>query len=402
MEDKKKIEGEVSEFERLLEKSDLAIPAAGEAVRGTVIAASKSEVRLDLGGIRAGVVRGPELYIEADEYANLEAGDEVEATVIEGENENGDVELSFRIAGQEKAWDTLKDSYRDKKNVKVRVIDSNKGGLLVRFRQISGFLPVSQLAPENYPRVAGGDKAKILEKLRSFVGTDMEVKVMTLDINDNKIIFSEKEAWNESQKDVISKYQVGTAVDGIVTAVTDFGVFVSFGEGMEGLIHISELAWKRIDNPSDIYKVGDEIKAEIINVSGSKIFLSAKKLQRDPWEAVSEKYTIGQVVKGKILKVNPFGLFVELDELIHGLAHISQLNLGQGQKIEELFKANSEMDFEITSIEAKEHRLGLTVYDEKRKKEIEAKADEKKEEEADEEKKAKKKITKKAKEEKAE
>jgi len=344
-----------------LEKDKLVVPAVGEAVRGTVLAASKAEVRLDIGGILVGVVRGPELYGEADEYANLKPGDEVDATVIDLENEHGELELSFRIAGQEKAWDTLREAYKDKKTVKVKVIDGNKGGLLVRFRQISGFLPVSQLAPENYPRVSGGDKSKILEKLKSFVGMDMETKVMTLDENENKIIFSEKEAWSENQKDVISKYQVGAVVEGEVTAVTDFGVFVSFGENMEGLIHISELAWKRIDNPGDLYKVGDPIKAEIININGSKIFLSAKKLMTDPWAGVAEKYKVGQVVKGKILKVNPFGLFVELDELIHGLAHISQLGLAAGQKIEELYKAGSVMDFEITSIEPKEHRLGLQV-----------------------------------------
>ncbi|HTX87330.1 MAG TPA: S1 RNA-binding domain-containing protein [Candidatus Nanoarchaeia archaeon] len=361
MEEKKNLTPEQEAFAKLLEKDKLVVPAVGEAVRGTVLAASKAEVRLDIGGILVGVVRGPELYGEADEYANLKPGDEVDATVIDLENEHGELELSFRIAGQEKAWDTLREAYKDKKTVKVKVIDGNKGGLLVRFRQISGFLPVSQLAPENYPRVSGGDKSKILEKLKSFVGMDMETKVMTLDENENKIIFSEKEAWSENQKDVISKYQVGAVVEGEVTAVTDFGVFVSFGENMEGLIHISELAWKRIDNPGDLYKVGDPIKAEIININGSKIFLSAKKLMTDPWAGVAEKYKVGQVVKGKILKVNPFGLFVELDELIHGLAHISQLGLAAGQKIEELYKAGSVMDFEITSIEPKEHRLGLQV-----------------------------------------
>ncbi len=367
-----------SEFGKLLEKNELAIPAVGDTVHGVVLAASKSEVRLDLNGVRTGVVRGPELYLEADEYAKLKVGDEIDAIVIEQENENGDVELSFRLAGQEKAWDNLREAFREKKNVKVRVIDGNKGGLLVRFRQISGFLPVSQLAPENYPRVAGGDKGKILEKLKSFVGRDFEVKVMTLDEGDNKIIFSEKEAWSETQKDVISQYQVGIIVEGKVTAVTDFGVFISFGDGMEGLIHISELAWKRIDNPSDLYKVGDEVKAEIINISGSKIFLSAKKLQEDPWVEVSKKYTIGQIVKGKILKVNPFGLFVELDELIHGLAHISQLNLAAGVKIEDLYKSGTEMDFEISSIEPKEHRLGLIIPGTAKKEE--AKEDEKTEE----------------------
>jgi ribosomal protein S1 len=383
MEEKKNLTPEQEAFAKLLEKDKLVVPAVGEAVRGTVLAASKAEVRLDIGGILVGVVRGPELYGEADEYANLKPGDEVDATVVDLENEHGELELSFRIAGQEKAWDTLREAYGDKKTVKVRVIDGNKGGLLVRFRQISGFLPVSQLAPENYPRVSGGDKSKILEKLKSFVGMDMETKVMTLDENENKIIFSEKEAWSENQKDVISKYQVGAIVEGEVTAVTDFGVFVAFGENMEGLIHISELAWKRIDNPADLYKVGDPIKAEVININGSKIFLSAKKLMTDPWADVAEKYKVGQVVKGKILKVNPFGLFVELDELIHGLAHISQLGLAAGQKIEELYKAGTPMDFEITSIEPKEHRLGLQVMKEGGKKKTEKK-EEVKEEKAEE------------------
>jgi ribosomal protein S1 len=368
IEEKKDLTPEQAEFAKLLEKDKLVVPAIGESVHGTVLAASKAEVRLDIGGILVGVVRGPELYDEADEYSSLKPGEEVDATVVDLENEKGEMELSFRIAGQEKAWDTLRDAFKDKTTVKVRVIDGNKGGVLVRFRQISGFLPVSQLAPENYPRVSGGDKSKILEKLKSFVGMDMECKVMTLDEAENKIIFSEKEAWSENQKDVISKYQVGAVIEGEVTAVTDFGVFVAFGENMEGLIHISELAWKRIDNPSDLFKVGDAIKAEIININGSKIFLSAKKLMTDPWAEVAVKYNIGQVVKGKILKVNPFGLFVELDELIHGLAHISQLGLAAGQKIEELYKPNTIMDFEITSIEPKEHRLGLQVMKEGGKK----------------------------------
>jgi len=380
MEEKKNLTPEQNAFAKLLEKDKLVVPAVGEAVTGTVLAASKAEVRLDIGGILVGVVRGPELYGEADEYSKLKPGDEVEATVVDLENEKGELELSFRIAGQEKAWDTLREAYREKTSVKVRVIDGNKGGVLVRFRQIQGFLPVSQLAPENYPRVSGGDKSKILEKLKSFIGRDMEVKVMTLDENENKIIFSEKEAWSETQKDVISKYQIGAVVEGEVTAVTDFGVFVSFGENMEGLIHISELAWKRIDNPSDLYKVGDLIKAEIINISGSKIFLSAKKLMVDPWADVAVKFKVGQVLKGKILKVNPFGLFVELDELIHGLAHVSQLGLAAGQKIEDLYKAGTEMDFEITSIEPKEHRLGLQVIKEGGKKAKVEKKEETKEE----------------------
>lgn len=358
-----------NDFAELFEKSTMPIPGIGDIVKGTVISASKAEVKLDVNGVLSGVVRGPELYEDADEYANLKPGDEVEATVVDEENENGELELSFRIAGQEKAWESLRDSFENKKNVKVKVVDANKGGLMVRYRQIAGFLPVSQLAPENYPRVSGGDKSKILEKLKSFEGREIEVRAITLDIEEDKIIFSEKEVWNEKQSNVISKYKIEDVVEGEVIAVTDFGVFVSFGDGMEGLIHISELAWQRIDNPSDLYKNGDKIKAQIINIDGAKIFLSAKKLMKDPWEEATAKYKEGQKVSGEIIKVNPFGLFVGLDNDIHGLAHISQLGLASGQKIDELFKEGQKIDLEIMSIEPKEHRLGLRLFSEKKKKE---------------------------------
>ncbi len=355
------------QYKKLLEKNFIKIPRVGETVKGTVLSASKSEVRLDIGGFLTGVVRGCELYEEAEEYANLKPGDEVEATVIEEENENGELELSFRYAGQEKAWNSLRDAYKNKKIIKVKVIDANKGGLIVSYRQISGFLPVSQLAPEHYPRVNGGDKGKILERLRQYIGKEFEVKVTTLEEREDKIIFSEKEAWNEQKKDIIEKYKVGTVVEGKITAITDFGVFVSFGENLEGLIHISELAWQRIEDPADLFKVGDTIKAEIINRDGAKIFLSAKKLLKDPWEDVEKKYKVGQIVEGKVLKVNPFGLFVELDKDIHGLAHISQLNLAPGQKIENVYKINDKVKFEIVSIEPKDHRLGLAAIKEEKK-----------------------------------
>jgi len=360
-EDNKTTDSPEVDFKKLLDKDTIEIPQVGDIIKGVVLSASKAEVRLDIGGIATGVVRGRELYFEAEEYANLQPGDEVEATVIEEENENSELELSFRHAGQQKAWSTLTDAFANRKIIKVKVNDANKGGLLVSYGQIAGFLPVSQLAPENYPRVNGGDKGKILDKLKSFIGSEVEVKIMTLDEKEEKLITSEKEAWQEKQKDIISQYKVGSVVEGVITALTDFGVFLSFGENLEGLIHISELAWQRIDDPADLFKVGDKIKAEIISLDGSKIFLSAKKLIKDPWQDVGQKYQVGQSVSGTILKINPFGLFVELDKDIHGLAHISQLALAPGQKIYDLYKVNDKKEFTIVSIEPKEHRLGLAV-----------------------------------------
>lgn len=376
-------ESDNSEFSKLLEKHEIKVPQVGETVKGIVLTASSAEVRLDIDGVLIGVVRGCELYEEAEEYANLKPGDIIEATVVEDENENGELELSFRFAGHAKAWDNLRNAFSKKEVISVKVVAVNRGGLMATYGQIAGFIPVSQLAPENYPRVSGGDKTKILEKLKIFIGTDMKVRVATLeeDEKEEKIVFSEKDVWNEKQKDVISKYKVGTKVEGRITAITNFGVFVSFDDNLEGLIHISELAWQRIDDPSDLFKVGDKVKAEVINLDGAKIFLSSKKLLKDPWEGVEKKYEIGKTYPGKIIKINPFGLFVELDKDIHGLAHISQLNLASGQKINDLFKANIEMDFEVVSVEPKNHRLGLIVAKDKKKTSSTKSVEKKKEEE---------------------
>jgi ribosomal protein S1 len=357
-----------TDFSKLLDKQEFSIPQEGDVIKGTVVAASKSEVRLDVNGVMVGVVRGPELYFEDDEYGKLKPGDEAEAMVAETENENGELELSFKRVGQEKAWNILEEAYQDKEPVTIKIVDANKGGLMARFRQIKGFLPVSQLAPEHYPRVSGGDKSKILDKLKKFVGQKMEVNVITLEEMDDKIIFSEKELWNKRKKDVISQYKEGMVVEGTVTAITSFGVFVSFGENMEGLIHISELAWQRIDSPHDLVKVGDTIKAEVVNLEGSKIFLSAKKLMKDPWQEATKKYKEGTVVEGEILKINPFGLFVKLDEEIHGLAHISELGLKPKEKISEIFSAGEKKEFEIINISPEEHRLGLKLAGKKDKK----------------------------------
>ena len=351
----------------LAEGNFVNIPKVGDLVKGTIVDISRSEIRLDIEGLTTGVVRGREFYDESNEYSDLKIGDEVEATVIDLENENGEMELSFRFAGHQKAWDSLAE-LRDKGEIiKALITDANKGGLMVKVGRMSGFLPVSQLMPEHYPRVPGGDKNRILEKLKSYVGREFEVKVIDADEAEEKLIVSEKAGWEEKQKDVIASYKVGDLVEGKVTAVTDFGVFVEFGQdNLEGLVHISELAWQRIDNPADVVKVGDKIKAEIINVEGSKIFLSMKKLKEDPWKNVADKYKINQVVKGKVLKVNPFGLFVELDPDIHGLAHISELSDKPINDSAEIAKPGDILDFKVLSIEPSSHRLGLSLKSSKK------------------------------------
>ena len=354
---------EAGGFKKLLAETDLVkIPKVGDILLGKVIDVSRGEIRIDIEGLTTGVIRGRELLEAGEDYADLKIGDSVEATVIDLENENGEMELSFRFAGQQKAWHDLNELKTEGKIVKALITDANKGGLMIKVGKVAGFLPVSQLMPEHYPRVPGGDKNRILDRLKSYIGQEFEVKVIDATEAEDKLIVSEKAAWEEKQKDVIASYKVGDMIEGVITAVTDFGVFVEFGsDRLEGLVHISELAWQRIDNPNDLVKVGDKIQAAIINVEGSKIFLSMKKLKEDPWKNALTKYQVGQSVSGKVLKVNPFGLFVELDPEIHGLAHVSELAAKASVNPMEIAKPGDVLSFKILSIEPSAHRLGLSL-----------------------------------------
>jgi len=349
-------------MKELLASADQPVlPKVGDVVEATVISVSSNETHLDIAGLTTGIVRGRELIDESGTYSNLKPGDSVEATVLEFENENGIMELSFRQAGHQKAWGNIGKLMSEGTVIEVLVTEANKGGLMVNVGQIEGFLPVSQLTVEHYPRVEGGDKHRILEMLSKFIGQQLKVKVIDADEADSKLIVSEKAAWEEKQRETISMYKVGDTIDGIVTGVVDFGAFVEFGENLEGLVHISELAWQRIDRPSDYVKVGDKVRAKIISIDGSRISLSIKALIEDPWTQAAEKYKIGDIVQGTVLKINPFGAFVELDTDIHGLAHISELSEKRIQDPSEEVKIGERYKFKILSIEPENHRLGLSL-----------------------------------------
>lgn len=381
-------DAKAQDFKSLLEDHLMNYPNVGDTVKGTVISIDTNEVRIDVQNLTTAIVRGRELFNESREYADLKLGDAVEGTVIDLENENGEMELSFRIAGMQRVWDNMRKWMSQGMTLKAKVISANKGGLMMVVGALSGFMPVSQLNPDHYPRVTGGDKNRILEKLLEIVGQELEVKVIDVDEKEEKLIVSEKAVWEDAQKAVLEAYKVGDVVDGEVSAITSFGVFIKFGEGLEGLVHISEIAWQRIDHPKDLLKVGDNIRAQIIQLDHSKIYLSVKRLVDDPWKKVKDKYKVGETVKGKILKVEPFGLMVGLDKEIHGLAHISELSDEPIVNINDKFKVGQETDFVVVSLEPAEHRLGLRIAGVKgksgRKAEAAAKVveDQKKEEEA--------------------
>ncbi|OGL88810.1 hypothetical protein A3I42_04035 [Candidatus Uhrbacteria bacterium RIFCSPLOWO2_02_FULL_49_11] len=369
-----------SVMETLLATGDAAaIPRVNELVNAKVISMSKGEVLLDIDGLTTGVVRGKELADESGEFSNLTVGDVVQATVLELENELGMMELSFRSAGHRKAWGHLEDLRKSGEVVEVRVMDANKGGLIVTLGRVTGFLPVSQLTFEHYPRVEGGNKQKILERLRTYMGQSFKVKVIDVKPLEEKLIVSEKAAALTERISSLQGLKGGMTVEGKVTSVVDFGAFVEFalrpssetpaadasqetgGEKVEGLIHISELAWHRVDHPKDVVSVGMQVRALVIGIEGGRVSLSLKRLEEDPWKTVAERFRVGDRIKGKVVKVNHFGAFVELDRSIHGLAHISELSATPVANPLNAVTVGQEYEFRVTNVDPASHRLGLSL-----------------------------------------
>jgi small subunit ribosomal protein S1 len=339
---------------------DFSVLKPGDMVEGTLLSVGKNEVYVDLEGYGVGVVRGRELYDDEATLNSLKPGNKIFVSVVEPENKEGIVELSLRQAGQERVWQTLRDKMEKKEVVRTKILEANKGGLMVEINNVIGFLPVSQLSLEHYPRVEDGDKNRILQVLQSYCGQQFDVQIITADSEEEKLIVSEKAVFEKEMENKMSQLKIGDIVDGNITGVVDFGAFVKFGE-LEGLVHISELAWQRIEDPKDIVKVGQKVRAKIISIDKGRVSLSIKQLQQDPWLEAVKKYQIGQKVSGKVAKIMPFGVFVELDKDIQGLAHIMELSYENVKNPEELLKVGEEKEFKIISIEPAEHRLGLSL-----------------------------------------
>jgi len=339
---------------------EIKVLKAADMVEGTLISVGKNEVYVDLEGYGVGVVRGRELYDDEATLSALKPGDKIFVSVVEPENKEGIVELSLRQAGQEREWQTLKDKMEKKEVVRTKILEANKGGLMVEVNNVMGFLPVSQLSLEHYPRVEDGDKNRILGVLQSYVGQLFDVQIITADSGEEKLIVSEKAVFEKDMESRLGQLKIGLVVEGTITGVVDFGAFVKFGE-LEGLVHISELAWQRIENPKDIVKVGQKVTAKVISIDKGRVSLSIKQLQEDPWLEAVKKYQIGQSVKGKVTKIMPFGVFVELDKDIQGLAHVMELSHDTIKSAEEVLKPGEEKEFKIISIEPAEHRLCLSL-----------------------------------------
>lgn len=329
---------------------------AGETVDGKVLSVKKHEILIDLGARGVGMVPRK----EAAYARNLEVGQDVTASVIDAEMKDGLVLLSMRKAVKDKGWDEIVAKLEAGEIVEVTPFDANRGGLLVEYEGIRGFLPVSQLSAEHYPRVGSADKDEILQRLNSLVSKSIKVRILDASKKDNKLIFSEKEAVKDALASRFAEMKVGDVIKGLVTGVVDFGVFVNV-DGIEGLIHISEISWERVNSPADYVKPGDTIEAKIIAIDKERLSLSMKQLVEDPWLSEVENLKKGSKVEGTVTRITPFGAFVQISPAVEALVHVSELGEGSDVDPEKLFTLNERKNFKVLDIDREGRKISLTV-----------------------------------------
>ena len=335
------------------------LPNPGESTTGTVSAIGRARVYIDIPQIGTGIIYGREYMNARDILRKISVGDSIEAKVVESENEDGYIELSLKEARQALIWAEAEAAVKEGNILSLEVKEANKGGLIIEWQGIQGFLPASQLSSENYPRVSDGDKDKILVALNELIGKHLSVIMITADQKEQKLIFSEKGLQAKEEKgEKVNKYEVGDTVAGEVTGAVDFGVFVKLEPGLEGLVHISELDWGLVEDTKALYRVGQEVDVKVIEVKDDKISLSIKQLKENPWTGAAKKYTKGDMVDGVVIKYNKHGALASIEEGVAGLVHVSEFETEENLKTS--LTLGSVYKFKITLFEPNDQKMTLS------------------------------------------
>ncbi len=346
----------VSPMDNLVSQAEVCTHRAGQTIKGNVIDVTPSRILLDIEGGKTGIITKKEATGFGVTAEDIEVGSTIEAFIIDPENELGLVALSLRRASQEMVWAELHEAVDDERTLKVRITEANKGGLLATYKGIRAFLPVSQLTPLNYPRVDGAEAGEILRRLQEHMGKDFVVRVLNADREKGKLIVSERAAYDSQKKETLKNLRVGDVVEGNVSGVVKFGIFVTFG-GAEGLVHLSELDWGHVSNPGKKYSLGDKVEVLVLGIENDKLSLSVKRLSEDPWKEKVTEYTEGKKVTGKVTRWNSNGVFVEIEKDIMGLISLAQFGVEAHSELE--IKEGDELSGEVVSINFDSHRIEI-------------------------------------------
>jgi small subunit ribosomal protein S1 len=342
-----------------------------DVIEGKVLAIDKSAVYVDVAPFGTGIIYGYEFIQAKDVIKKLNIGDSVTAKVVELENEKGYIELSLKEAKQALVWADAEEAVKNKTVLSLTVKEANRGGLIIEWNGLSGFLPSSQLSKENYPKVEDGDKDKITKELKKLVGKKLDVMIIAASPKEGKLIFTEKGGAGNTgsssnfttAKAPSQKYQIGDVVNGTVSGVVEFGIFVKLEDKVEGLVHISEISWSLIENPKTIFKIGEKIKAKIIEIKDGKISLSIKALTSNPWETAGERYKKGDKVSGVVIRFNKHGALVSVEEGVSGLLHVSEF--GTEENMKKALSLGKICHCFISTFDPKEEKMILTLKENK-------------------------------------
>ncbi|MDQ3123675.1 MAG: S1 RNA-binding domain-containing protein [bacterium] len=347
-------------MDELLADADIRELKVGDVIEGSITSVRKHEIWIDLGANGVGVV----MRREIGHGQKIEEGEAVTVSVVDPELDEGHALLSMKRAAKDRGWDELQRSFESQDIVEVIAYDANRGGLLIELEGIRGFLPVSQLAADHYPRVSGADKDEILQKLNALVDIPLRVRILDANRKENKLIFSEKEAVKDDMQSRLTELKVGDVVEGVVTGVIDFGAFVNV-KGIEGLIHISEISWERVEDPREYVKTGQNVEAKIIAIDKDRLSLSLKQMSDDPWLGEVKAFKKGDEVEGKITRITPFGAFVQLSPSVEALVHVSEISDGEENAADptEIFKLNEKKKFKILEIDTENRKIALSLKD---------------------------------------
>jgi small subunit ribosomal protein S1 len=357
---------EITNMASLLEKEGLGLelPQAGEIKTGTIASIAPGQIMVSIGAKSEGIISGQEFeLIPPDIFASMEVGQEIPVFVITPEDHNGNLILSYIRALEAESWEKASAIMKEKESFTGKVVGYNRGGLLVSFEKLRGFVPTSQLSFSRRTELSGENAEK---KFGEMIGEEIALQIIEVDQERRRLIFSERAASHETRDSirdkVIEKLEVGDVRTGRVTSLADFGAFVNIN-GADGLVHLSEISWDRIRHPGDELKVGQEVQVQVISIDEDKrhIGLSIRRLKDDPWQSQIKGLRVGQLVEAKITRLTKFGAFAMLDSGIEGLVHISEISEEHITHPKEVLHEDDQVTLRIIKIEPDSHRIGLSL-----------------------------------------
>lgn len=333
----------------------------GDVAEVALLKKTSREAYFDLGRFGTGLVYGVEFTNARDILKTVKPGEKLPAKIVDLDGKDGYAELSLAEAGKQRVWQQVQDLLDSGEIVKIKVTAANSGGLIGNLSDLKAFLPASQLSNEHQPKATDGDRQKNLDDLKQWIGQEFSVKVINVNARANKLIVSERDSLTANVKELLTQYQVGQVVDGLVSGLADFGIFVRFVDNpqIEGLVHISEIDHRIVDNPKELMKLSEPVKVKIIDIRDGRVFLSLKALKPNPWDTIAEKYKAGDTVKGRVYKFNPFGATIDLEHGVQGMIHISEF--GGADEMKKALIGGEHYDFVIESLKPEEKRLILKL-----------------------------------------